>query len=586
MEKIFPLNLTARAATMVTGNPVTTRLEGGVGNCFPGLEFDHRNLDRRFFPGLVFEFGDNTGGALVQVDTGDPDLDASTFEGLPADAPPPAVQSALRAALVGADGTALGQGSWVLDSITQGQRTISVTGQEALMMWRLVRSLEPGLVTIVLRQTPPASSPSGPGGAGGSAPSGTPAAPATPPSGGSGTSGASPTAATSPNVTLNGWRRRFLSTRTGVISEAYQAGELTQSLCSPWMHDFRDCACTYWASNHPDIVLAEQVPGAAPDPFWEETPINWLRADRALERTTAAVGTEDGNRPTEMDHYEINQRWQDLAIVLRGHEVSHVFAPSETETANPLGTPDDLAGELVKLCQLEHALALEYLYAMYSVKDPAKAAGQDLKDAVTFVRHEILVIAVSEMRHLRWANQLIWELEHAGLTTKKFGPSLARALKVPGTNGDRLSKLRTLTQDVLNDFIAVEKPSGTLDGKYARVLATLREPKYPADLEQLAERILADGMQHFTRFREIQRVLGPFAAGKSPAYLQDIVKATAAEGKAATDLYRTILSDLESAYESGDMEDAERIAHARTTMFKLKDAADALANAGKGVPYF
>ena len=31
---------------MVTGNPVTTRLEGGVGNCFPGLEFDHRNLDR------------------------------------------------------------------------------------------------------------------------------------------------------------------------------------------------------------------------------------------------------------------------------------------------------------------------------------------------------------------------------------------------------------------------------------------------------------------------------------------------------------------------------------------------------------
>jgi hypothetical protein len=125
-----------------------------------------------------------------------------------------------------------------------------------------------------------------------------------------------------------------------------------------------------------------------------------------------------------------------------------------------------------------------------------------------------------------------------------------------------------------------------LDGKYARVLATLREPKYPADLEQLAERILADGMQHFTRFREIQRVLAPFAAGKSPAYLQDIVKATAAEGKAATDLYKTILSDLESAYESGDMEDAAKIADARTTMFKLKDAADALATAGKGVPYF
>src|ERR1700757_4742969 len=92
--KILPRNLTARASVQVVGNPVTTRLEGGVGNCFPGLEFDHRNLDRRFFPGLVFEFGDNTGGALVQVDTGDPDLDPATFEGLPADAPPLEVQSA------------------------------------------------------------------------------------------------------------------------------------------------------------------------------------------------------------------------------------------------------------------------------------------------------------------------------------------------------------------------------------------------------------------------------------------------------------------------------------------------------------
>ena len=81
-EKIFPRNLTARAERRVTGNPDSTRLESGVANCFPGLEFDHRNLDRRFFPGLVFDFNSNsgpadlprTGARLVQVDTGDPDL--------------------------------------------------------------------------------------------------------------------------------------------------------------------------------------------------------------------------------------------------------------------------------------------------------------------------------------------------------------------------------------------------------------------------------------------------------------------------------------------------------------------------------
>ena len=27
-----------------------------MGNCFPGLEYDHRNLDRRFLPGLLVEF--------------------------------------------------------------------------------------------------------------------------------------------------------------------------------------------------------------------------------------------------------------------------------------------------------------------------------------------------------------------------------------------------------------------------------------------------------------------------------------------------------------------------------------------------
>jgi hypothetical protein len=47
----------AAAARLVAGNPVSTRLESGVGNCFPGLEFDMRNLERRFFPFLEIEFG-------------------------------------------------------------------------------------------------------------------------------------------------------------------------------------------------------------------------------------------------------------------------------------------------------------------------------------------------------------------------------------------------------------------------------------------------------------------------------------------------------------------------------------------------
>jgi hypothetical protein len=269
-------------------------------------------------------------------------------------------------------------------------------------------------------------------------------------------------------------------------------------------------------------------------------------------------------------------------MVLEGHETPSVFNPRDVEVANPFATPDELAAKLKDLCKLEQTVALEYLYAMFSIKLPAEVQGKTLRDAVTFARHEILVIAVSEMRHLRWANQLIWELEHAGLTTPGFGPELGLTGKVPNETGERDAQLRPLTADVLKDFIAVEKPSGTLDGAYARVLATLRQPQFPPAMEQQAERILADGMQHFTRFRQIQKVLQPFAA----AYLRDITRATAVQAKAALDLYSEILSDLQDAYKSGDMEDAAPIGAARSAMFRLNEEAEKLAANGKGVPYF
>ena len=460
----------------------------------------------------------------------------------------------MSAALNGDQGTELQQGKWLLDSIAQAGKKITVQDLDGLTVWRLVRSLAPGPVDIVLIQ--------------------------------SAQTRRRGKRTRRRRIALGGWRRRFVSTSSGVISEAYQPGELTQSLCSPWMHDFRDCACTYWASNHPDIVLMEQPPGVDPDPVWAETPVDWLRSERAPAQTAAAVGTEDGNRPAQMDHYEINARWQDLSIVLLGHEISNVFPARESDTANPFETADELAAHLVQLATLEHAVALEYLYAMYSVKEPASAKGQGLKDAVAFVRHEILVIAVSEMRHLRWANQLLWELEHAGLTTKPFGPSLGLAKEVPGVGKPRAPQLRVLDKATLEDFIAVEKPSGTLDGAYARVLATLRHPQYPAPFEQLAGRILADGTQHYTRFREIQRVLEPFSKGNPPAYLQTLVTATRTEAKSAVDLYAGIVADLKTAYKSGDMEDAALIAKARAAMFRLDEAADRLASRGKGVPFF
>jgi hypothetical protein len=73
--KLIPRNVaalrrvgaTGAAPRVVTGNPVSTRLESGVGNCFPGLECDLRNLERRFFPFLEVDIDDNQ-ISLARVD--------------------------------------------------------------------------------------------------------------------------------------------------------------------------------------------------------------------------------------------------------------------------------------------------------------------------------------------------------------------------------------------------------------------------------------------------------------------------------------------------------------------------------------
>jgi hypothetical protein len=341
-------------------------------------------------------------------------------------------------------------------------------------------------------------------------------------------------------------------------------------------------------------VLAEEQPGGTlpdgspADPSIAETPIDWLRSDRSPERTAAALGTEQENRPAQMDHYEINQRWQDLSFVLLGQEISRVFQPRFIETATPFTSPNELAQNLKTLAGLEHAVMLEYLYARYSVLNPNNRTPQPLRDDVTFIRHEMLLIAVSEMRHLRWVNQLLWELEHDNLIASKMSPVLDVAQKVPGKNGDRDRALRPLTAATLDDFIAVEQPSGTLDGQYARVLTTLRDKRiYRDDLAELAARIIADGTQHFSRFREIRVVLQPYFAANSSAYLVNLTPAPAGDvdAKKALDEYSKILDELRAAYSKGDAEDFQHIATARGTMFALEDAGNALAARTLGIPF-
>jgi hypothetical protein len=585
-EKIFPRNLTARSAQIVVGNPVTTRLESGVGNCYPGLEFDQRNLDRRFFPGLVFEFVSQSdspnpdafrGGALLlDLNVGDPEL---TPDNPDLEAVATQLREALSTGNTVAKALSIPNSKWYLKSLEQGGKLIPLftidNGKEVpldgLLVWRLVRSLEPGLANIKLnrRDTP---------------------------------SDGNPPVVT--EIELKGWRRVFVDPNSGAIGQIYQPGELTQSLCSPWQHDFRDCACFYWASNHPDIVLGEDTlgegtlpSGASADPERANTPIDWLRSDRSLASRAGAVASARENRPFQMDHYEISQRWQELAVVLGGKEISQIYRNPSIDTANPYANPKELAAKLVDLAGLEHVLCLEYLYALYSLVAPTAVdvnTWPTLRDDLTFVSHELLLIAVSEMRHLRWVNQLLWELDHTDIIKQAPGPALGVAECIPIGNGQtRPRQLRPLTKITLADFIAVESPSGGIDGQYARVLATLRQPEYPDTLYQLAGKIIADGVEHFSKFSEIETVLrfyqGSPAGNESvPPYLNNITPASRdnPDAQQAMAAYQRVLDNLAAAYAKGDMEDANYIVTARQEMIGLQTIAKKLATQGFGVPFF
>jgi len=572
-----PLNLSARLQRSAVGNPAGARLASGVANCFPGLEFDHRNLDRRFFPGLVVEFADplvaqpSMGGVVTLVDLDDPVLaDAATSH------PDLADHLAALSADMAADPRA-----WWVARIVQGgvvidPQAIHGLGLDSLGTWRIVRSLDPGPVQLVLRRF--------------------------------GDDGV----AVGGEVVLDGPRRPYLGAGD-TIDGGYAPGELTQSLCSPWQHDFRDCGCYYWASNHPDIAIEAvqpgEEPGVPPPPGtgW----VNWLRARPARDDVP------------ELGYYEISERYQELAVVLRDRESADPYRPSAVDQAEPYATTDELVAELRDgLAPLEHALALEYLYAWSSVRSPQEVAvlseadvaeglplrfrtnrahpldglsdrpaaiaylrGRLLRD-VTFLREQLRATAISEMRHLSWVNLLLRKLAEMGIGAP-YAPALGVATDIPkGTPGvTRPAALRPLINPTVADFVEVERPSGGLDGRYARVRATLDTPQFGDDLYDIASRIVDDGVDHYSSFRRMAMIVDLYDQAPPPHLRPGFTLAARNEPNVAHSLQAQggVMSLLLLGYAG----DPSQIVAARNLMVTdFEGALDSAARKGFGVPLF
>jgi hypothetical protein len=560
--RIIALNLPAKATSEVAGNPSVSRLESAIANCFPGLEIDHRNLDRRFFPGLIFNFIANSdsaslGARLIAVDLNDPKL-------------PGEKQFSVGLLQFQA---ALQQGKKIfLHALRQKtQEIINLWNEESrspldgLIVWRLIRSLTEHDVTITLAERDESG-----------------------------------IVQVYPEITAH---RRQYQQEDGTLSTAYSPGELSQSLCSPWQHDFRDCSCNYWASNHPDIVLearfdtelesTEQPQNVQND----ERPLMWLRWNQS--KGVPPYRTRVECRPFEMDYYEINERWQDLPIVLQGHEQRTPYSPGPVVSAAPFENTDQLVQKLEELAGIEHALALEYLYARYTVRFDDSRVPSEARDAAEYIAHELLMIATSEMMHLRWVNQLLWELLHAGYI-KDFTPKLQVATHVPDDKASMRPVAMMPLDQAITNFIDAEVASGTVEGAYAKVYATLRHG-YPPSLAELSSRIIADGVSHFTRFREILAILRYHAdpqdvatAWKGAGFLvPDLVHnisvsvPTRPQFNKVKSLYVEMIDHLQKAYRFGNADDRVEIAAARKAMMDLDTESRRLAGTHPplGIPF-
>ncbi|MGI9023260.1 MAG: ferritin-like domain-containing protein, partial [Acidimicrobiales bacterium] len=530
------------------------------------------------FPGLVVEFADplvaqpSMGGVVTQVDLDDPVLAEAA-------ATHPALAGALAAfaAEVAADARA-----WWIVRITQGGVVIDPLAIRGLFLdslgtWRIVRSLEPGPVQLVLNRFGDDGVLAG-------------------------------------EVVLDGPRRAYLA-EGDAIDAGYAPGELTQSLCSPWQHDFRDCGCYYWASNHPDIAIEPLQPGeepAVPPPpgaGW----VNWLRAQPPRD-----------NVP-EFGYYEISERYQDLAVVLGDRESADPYRPPQAEHGMPYSTAEELVAELRDgLAPLEHALTLEYLYAWSSVRSPQEVAAltddelaeslplrfradparplegisdraaavaylrNRLRRDVTFAREQLRSTAISEMRHLSWVNLLLRKLADMGFGAP-YRPALGLATDIPtGTPGtNRPAALRPLVHDTVADFEGVERPSGGLEGRYARVRATLDSPEYPGELHDIASRIVDDGVDHYGAFRRMVMIVDLYDQPAPPHLRPGFALASEDDDSVgpAKLAQGRIMSLLSQGY--AGVGDQAKIVEARRVMLAdLEGVIDSLARTGVGVPLF
>jgi len=207
--EIEPANLMAQIHYRGGGNPFSVLPRTAISNCFPGLEFDFRNLWRRTFEGIVLIENNNyvleaedpkhedlVGRRLLRVH-GFPTMVVTTGPTLPN----------------GSDGTLVTEYSPEAVSFMEWSNSLA-----------RIMDMQGELVECEFTLEKPATK---------------------------------EVLWTEDLKTLKvklRMRKFFEGSTSAIAADMLEPGELTQGLCSPWQNDYRECACYYWAASRPDYV--------------------------------------------------------------------------------------------------------------------------------------------------------------------------------------------------------------------------------------------------------------------------------------------------------------------------------------------
>jgi hypothetical protein len=244
---IEPRNLTAQLHHRAAGNPPSTLPESAISNCFPGLEFDFRNLWRRIFQGIEIH---ESSGVVVAVEPGQAVVQTGFF--LIAVAGEPTFLG-LRGPTATAEDAELPGITWLEWSNSLAEVLASSAGQPVPCEFFDPEAQTTVTVELQIRPVFEASEQTG------------------------------------EVIPL-------------VAEELATPGELTQSLCSPWQNDYRECGCYYWAASRPDYVNVEPTARGA------SIGNNWM----ARSRDPKVYEPDTASNPRQLSYEDLFRNWQGL----------------------------------------------------------------------------------------------------------------------------------------------------------------------------------------------------------------------------------------------------------------------------------